>query len=168
MIWATMGGVTVGLYILGRYLVHWWPGTKSLRTNWLKALGTLLPFLSGWAYGALAILSVGGLIGWFFDSLLWLANWLGDVALVLGVGGEMGISSRGTFLPLTTTGSGLMLILTGVVLALMKKGVGGAELRRGVLCGACLGTSAGVAGLAAVPLAQAANWGGAQVYGAFL
>ena len=32
-------------------------------------------------------------------------------------------------------------------------------------CGICLGMSAGVAGFAAVPLAQAANWLGAQVYG---
>ena len=40
------------------------------------------------------------------------------------------------------------------------------DLLMGMWCGITLGTSAGVAGLAAVPIAQAVNWAGNALYGA--
>ncbi|MFJ8081980.1 hypothetical protein ACIQ6Y_15350 [Streptomyces sp. NPDC096205] len=43
----------------------------------------------------------------------------------------------------------------------------GDDLTMGTWCGITLGTSAGVAGFAAVPLAEAANTIGDHVYGAF-
>lgn len=166
MIWATVGGVTVGLIILAAAVIKWFPGRKKLVSDPLECIGEALPFVAGWAYGALATLSVGGLIGWAFDTVLWISNWLGDAALWLGVGTDAGVSSRGTYLPLTAQGSSAVLILTGVVIAVIKFRKCGREVKLGAWCGACLGTSAGVAGLAAVPLAQAANWLGVTVYGA--
>ena len=165
MIWATRGGVVIGLMILGHFLVSWYPGLPALRKKPLKQLAPLGPFILGWAYGALGILTVMGFIGWVFDAALWAANWLGDAALVLGVGAKAGVSARGAYLPLTDDGSGLVLVLTAVVVALVKKGVVGSEVKRGVLCGCCLGTASGVAGALAVPLAQAANTAGFYLFG---
>lgn len=165
MIGVTAGGVTVGLALLATYLIKWWPGIKSLQASFITHLGRLLPFISGAAYGALGALSVMGLIGWFFDTVIFVSNWLGDVALLLGVGAKAGMSAQGSYLPLTQQGSYMVALLTAVVLAVIRWRACGPEVKRGAVCGALLGTSAGVAGLVAVPLAQAANWAGATVYG---
>ena len=162
----TIGGVTVGLAILIHRLVTWWPGIKGLQKDPAGHLGRLAPFLAAWAYGVLAILTVGGAIGWVADTALWISNWLGDVSLVWGVGVPAGQSaSSGTYLPLTQTGGALVLLLTVAVVAAVKRSKYGAEIKAGAWCGVTLGTSAGVAGFAAVPLAQAANWAGAGLYG---
>lgn len=166
MIVATMGGVTVGLALLGRQAIKWYPGKKKLMSKPLECAGDLIPFVGGWVYGALATLSVAGLIGWAFDTLLWVSNWLGDAAAWIGVGAEAGVSSQGTYLPLTSQGAYIVLLMTGVVLCVIKFRRCGGEVKAGAWCGACLGTSAGVAGIFAVPLAQGANWLGATVYGA--
>lgn len=162
----TIGGVTVGLCILIATIVQWYPGYRTLKKKPVPFLGQLLPFVLAWAYGVLAILTVGGLVGWIADTTLWISNWLGDVALVWGVGGQVGQSaSGGTYLPLTQTGTALVLILTVAMVAGAKKSKYGSDLKRGAWCGICLGTSAGVAGFAAVPLAQAVNWAGQAAYG---
>ncbi|MFZ3556456.1 MULTISPECIES: hypothetical protein [unclassified Streptomyces] len=167
MNYVTFGGVTIGICILAGNLVSWWPGSKSLRSDPLHQLSKLLPFILAWAYGALVTLGVGGLIGWMTSTALWITNWLGDAALIWGVGGQGGQrSTRGTYLPLTDTGSGIVLILTIIMIVAIRKSSTGPILRSGTWCGICLGTSAGVAGLAAVPIAQAANWLGDIVYGA--
>jgi hypothetical protein len=166
--YVTIGGVTVGICILAAAIVQWWPGSKTLRNDPMRQIGTLLPFLLSWAYGVLVTLGVGGLIGWAAKTALWMTNWLGDVALVWGVGGQTGQQSSGTaYIPLTQTGGGIVLILTVVIIVAIKKSSRyGSGLKWGAWCGICLGTSAGVAGLAAVPIAQAANWLGDTVYGA--
>ncbi|MFF5784205.1 hypothetical protein ACFY8P_04450 [Streptomyces sp. NPDC012693] len=167
MIWATLGGVTIGLGLLIRYLLQWWPGLKPLRSAPLQHAGRLLPFVAAWCYGALAILGVGGLVGWIADTTLWISNWLGDVALVWGVGGQAGVASRGAnYLPLTPTGVAIVLLMTVALVVSVKKFSCGPDLKAGAWCGVCLGTSAGIAGFAAAPLAQAANSIGATVYGA--
>jgi hypothetical protein len=165
--YVTLGGVTVGICILAYHLVGWWPGAKALRGNPVPHAARLLPFLLAWAYGCLTILGVGGLIGWTARAARWISNWLGDVALVWGVGGDTGQSaSRTTYLPLTQTGLAVVLILSVAVIAATKKSRYGRDIKLGAWCGICLGTSAGVAGFAAVPLAQAANWVGTTVFGA--
>ncbi|MEU1494309.1 hypothetical protein ABZ456_29155 [Streptomyces sp. NPDC005776] len=166
----TYGGVTVGLLLLAHALVTWWPGSKTLRKDPARSAAGLLPFLLAWSYGVLAILTVGGLIGWVADTTLWISNWLGDVALVWGVGGEPGQHGPTVaYLPLTQTGGAIVLILTAVIIAAAKRKKTPAEVRSGLKagawCGICLGTSAGVAGFAAVPLAQAVNWAGGALYG---
>lgn len=163
----TVGGVTVGLCILLANIIKWWPGLRTLQKDPLRHLGRMLPFLLAWAYGVLTILGVGGLVGWIAHTALWITNWLGDVALVWGVGGHTGQSANGTgYLPLTQTGGAVVLIMTVAIVTATKKSKYGDDLKRGAWCGICLGTSAGVAGFAAVPLAQAVNWLGTAVYGA--
>jgi len=164
----TIGGVTVGLCILGYFLTTWWPGRKQLTHDPVKHAANLAPFLFSWSYGCLTTLGIGGLIGWTADTALWISNWLGDAALVWGVGTAAGQTAGGTvYLPLTQTGGALVLILTAVMVALVKRSTKhGSAIKLGAWCGITLGTSAGVAGFAAVPLAQGVNWLGAQVFGA--
>lgn len=166
MTYVTLGGCIVGLCILAYHLVEWWPGAKSLRGNPAHYAADLGPFLVAWCYGALTILGIGGLIGWAARTTLWISNWLGDAALVWGVGGEAGTRASGNgYLPLTEPGGGIVLILTAVLLAAVKKSRYAGDIKRGTWCGICLGTSSGVAGFAAVPLAQAVNWLGAALFG---
>ena len=162
----TIGGVTIGLCILAHRLITWYPGHKALRKDALGFAAQLAPFFAAWAYGVLTILTVGGLIGWAAKTALWISNWLGDVALIWGVGNHSGTAAgRTTYLPLTQTGGAMVLILTVAVLAAVKKSKHGSTIKAGAWCGICLGTSAGVAGFAAVPIAQAANWMGGTLYG---
>ena len=166
MIWATAGGVTVGLCILVWHLIEWWPGLKQLQDRPLPYAGDLLPFVVAWCYGVLGVLTAMGLIGWAFDTALWASNWLGDAALYIGVGEAPGRVSQGVYAPLTGLGNCAVLLATVCMVAAIKFTPAGKALKRGTWCGLCLGTSAGVAGLTAVPLAEAANWLGATVYGA--
>lgn len=167
MTYVTYGGVTVGLCLLIHQLVTWYPGYKTLTKDPIRQLAALLPFLLGWAYGCLTTLGVGGAVGFVSKTILGLSNWLGDVALVWGVGGAGGQSAAATFTPVSGPGLGVVLILTVAFIAAVKKSKYGSELKRGGWCGICLGTSASVAGFAAVPLAQAASAIGDRVYGAF-
>lgn len=168
MNYVTFGGVTVGLMILGYQLMIWWPGRKPLMKDPIKHLSRLLPFLAAWAYGCLTTLGIGGLIGTASSSVLGLSNWLGDAALVWGVGGQGSqLAARQTFVPLSAPGVAVVLILTVVLVTVAKKSRRhDGEIKRGAWCGICLGTSAGVAGLAAVPLAVGASWLGDHLYAA--
>ena len=167
MNYVTYGGVTIGLCLLVHQLVTWWPGRKALMKDPVKQAAELLPFLLSWSYGCLTTLGVGGLVGLVSGTILGLSNWLGDVALVWGVGGSAGHLSASAFKPLSGPGVAVVLILTVGFLAAVKKSKYAAELKRGAWCGITLGTSSGVSGFAAVPLATAASWVGDKVYGAF-
>lgn len=169
MIWATSGAVTIGISLIAYYLISWWPGRKALTgKKKIAYLGQLVPFAFAWAFGALGILSVAGLIGWTFDTVLWISNWLGDAANWLAVGAEAGHTSRGTYVPLTDDGSRIVVFLTVIFLALVKfRPALSQELKWGAWSGLCLGTSSSVAGLAAVPLAQGVNELGRVVFAWF-
>jgi hypothetical protein len=168
MTYVTIGGVTIGICILLATVIMWWPGLKSLQKRPQQYLGKLLPFILAWSYGVLTILAIGGAIGWAARGWLWLSNWLGDAALVYGVGGEWGQhGTGGHYLPLTATGNGLVLICTvGIMTAIKCSAKYRRDLLLGTWCGITLGISSGVAGHAAVPLAQAMNIIGDTVYGA--
>lgn len=169
MNYVTYGGVTVGLCLLGYQVVTWWPGRKPLMKDPLKHAAKLLPWLASWCYGCLTTLGIGGLIGTASSATLGLSNWLGDVALFWGVGERGGqLAAAKTFVPLSGPGACLVLIATAVFIAAVKKAGEGTAgvLKRGAWCGITLGTSAGVAGFAAVPLAMAANHIGGTVYAA--
>lgn len=166
MNYVTFGGVTIGLCLLIHQLVTWWPGYKPLMKDPLRQAARLAPFLLSWSYGCLTTLGVGGLVGTLSSAALGLSNWLGDVALVWGVGGNAGeMAARRTFTPLSGPGIAVVLILTVALIAAVKKSRHSSEIKRGAWCGICLGTSAGIAGFAAVPLAMAANGLGEHVYG---
>jgi hypothetical protein len=165
--YVTAGGVTIGLGLLLWQTITWWPGRKLLKDP-LRYAGQLAPFLLAWCYGCLTTLGVGGLVGLISGTILGLSNWLGDVALKWGVGGHTGQQvGAATFVPLSGPGLAIVLLLTVAFIAAAKKSRYGDELKRGAWCGICLGTSATVAGYAAVPLALAANNIGNSVYGAF-
>jgi len=167
MNYVTFGGVTVGLCLLGYQLVSWWPGRKQLMKDPLKHLAKLLPWLASWSYGCLTTLGIGGLIGTASSSVLGLSNWLGDAALFWGVGEQPGqLAGAKTFVPLSSPGAALVLIATAVFIAAVKKASeeNSKTLKLGAWCGITLGTSAGVAGFAAVPLAMAANHVGDTLY----
>lgn len=167
MNYVTMGGVTVGICLLGYQLITWWPGRKRLMSDPLKQTARLLPWVLSWSYGCLTTLGVAGLIGTASSSVLGLSNWLGDAALLWGVGEQPGqLAARASFVPLSTPGNCVVLILTVCFIAAVKKANDHESkvLKCGAWCGITLGTSAGVAGFAAVPLAQAANWIGNHVY----
>lgn len=169
MNYVTFGGVTVGFCILGYQLMSWWPGRKALTKDPVRHAARLLPFLASWAYGCLTTLGIGGLIGAASSSVLGLSNWLGDAALVWGVGEPTGQQAGAkTFIPLSGPGAALVLIATCVFIAAVKKASeeNSRAMKLGAWCGITLGTSAGVAGFAAVPLAQAANWCGDNLYAA--
>jgi hypothetical protein len=93
--YVTIGGVTVGLMILAHFLTNWWPGRKALTKDPVRHAADLLPFLLSWAYGALTVLGIGGLIGWAARTAVWITSWLGDVALVWGGGGGPRPRARG-------------------------------------------------------------------------
>jgi hypothetical protein len=167
VIWATLGGVTIGLAILIQHMIEWYPGLARLKKKPVPYLAALLPFVYGWCYGALGTLTAIGLIGWSFDTALWATNWLGDALLWLGVGVEAGQVSHGATQPLTVFGNCVVFLLTVGTFALIKHTPAGTAVKRGTWSGLCLGTSSGVAGVAAVPLATAVNSLGETVYGAF-
>lgn len=164
MIWATRGGVAVGIVILVLYLIEWWPGWRALKKKPLPFVGKLLPFALAWLYGMLGILTTMGLIGLGFDSALWAANWLGDVAGWVLAGAQTQQASRGVYAPLSGDGVWMVVIFTAVAYGFARKGPYQRDVRRGVLVGMCLGTSAGIAGLAAVPVASATNTAGMYLF----
>ncbi|MGI5443373.1 hypothetical protein ACQEV4_40365 [Streptomyces shenzhenensis] len=168
MNYVTYGGVTVGICILVWDIIQWWPGRKQLLKDPVKHAAKLLPWLLAWCYGALTTLGVAGLIGLASSTVLGISNWLGDTALLWGVGEQPGqLAARATFVPLSGPGNCVVLILTAGFIAAVRKGNDheSALLKRGAWCGITLGTSAGVAGFAAVPLALAANWIGDNTFG---
>jgi hypothetical protein len=165
MNYVTFGGVTVGLCVLCHYLMTWYPGFKALRSNIQGHAAKLIPFIVGWIYGCLTTLGVAGLVGLVSGTILGLSNWLGDAALVWGVGGNFGgMAAAKTFVPLSGPGDGVLLILTCVFVAALKKAAYNDQLKLGAWCGITLGTSSGVAGFAAVPLATMVNTVGGYIY----
>jgi len=166
----TYGTLIIGLLALAAELADWWPGLKPLRKAPLKHLGNLGPFAFMWAVGALMVMCAGGIVGWATDWFVWGAGWLGDGALIYGVGGEREAVAQGLSQPLTNGGLAMTLIILTVAFIRVRKA--GDDLgwshKRGIISGATLGLSAGVAAVVAVPLASAVNLAGAWIPGGTL
>jgi hypothetical protein len=161
-------GVTLGGWILGTGLIVlrlgiWWPGLKALRKDPAGLITDLGPFVFSWCYGALLIMCAGGLLGGLADVALWGGNWLGDGALIWGVGGQSGDAvTRGTAQVLTNGGHAMVLLGLFMFAVLLKRGrVDAGHVWQGLTSGVLLGLSSGVVGAAAVPLASLVNLAGA-------
>jgi len=156
----TVGTVLVGLAMIVWELAVWYPGRKALMKKPVPWLGQLLPFAILWCTGALMAMCLGGLVGYATDWFIWGTGWLGDAALVWGVGGQRQAAPQsGVSQALTTGGLVMTLLLMTGVLARLGKGFS-ASKKRGLVSGITLSLSAGVAAFVAVPLASAANLSG--------
>ncbi|MCP3817819.1 hypothetical protein NLX86_06615 [Streptomyces sp. A3M-1-3] len=148
----SLGGVTVGTGILVLTGIRWWHRDK-------RRTAALVPFLLSAAYGMLLILSAGGLLGAIAGITLWGSNGLGDLALVWGVGGGTPDVTRSKQMALSDGGHAVVVLLTLALYGLWRwaNKVPNAALGTGAVAGISLGLSGSVAGIAAVPLASAAN-----------
>ncbi len=151
----TLGGVAVGSALLVLSVIRWWfhDGHKP---------AAAVPYLLATAYGMLAVLAAGGLLGQVAGLTLWGANGLGDLSLVYGVGGSSTNVTRVHQIALADGGYVIVLLLTVALFGLWKwaKKVPNGRLAAGAATGICLGLSGTVAGAAAVPLASAVNAAG--------
>lgn len=162
----TLGGVVIGLGLVILQVGVWYPGLKAFRNSPLGHLGDLLPFAFSWCFGALLVMCAGGLVGWAADAAVWGGSWLGDGALVLGVGGQGGdgTSRRGPQQALTNGGHAIVLLMCFVVAVLLKRGrVDSGHVWQGTCSGVLLGLSGSVLGKAAVPLASVVNLAGTWI-----
>jgi hypothetical protein len=164
----TYGTLVIGLLALAAELADWYPGWEPLRKAPLKHLAGLAPFAFMWAVGALMAMCAGGIIGWATDWFVWGAGWLGDAALIYGVGGERQMVAQGLSQPLTNGGLAMTLIILTVAVIRLRRGGADWSRKRGLISGATLGLSAGVAAVVAVPLASAVNLAGAWIPGGTL
>lgn len=159
---ATLGAVVLGLGLVILNLGTWWPGLPSLKKKPRPHLVRLLPFLYGYAFGTLAILCAGGVLGWTASGVLWGGGWLGDGALVYGVGGFREDVSRASQTFLTNGGRAMILLLWFVVIVILRRNERTRKMvMQGILAGVLLGTVRGVAGVLAIPLASTVNLAGA-------
>lgn len=160
----TMGGVVVGLALLILRVGIWWPGLKTFQKHAVECALSAVPLVYAWLYGVLAVLCVGGLVGAMADFALWGGNWVGDLALVWGVGGNAAViaSSGGSPSALTDGGTAMVLILTAAFVVMLNKSDSPrSHLWQMAWSGILLGLSSGFAGKAAVPLASFVNLAGA-------
>ena len=164
----TTGSFAIGLGILVHSVIVWWPGRKHLAGDPWGAVVSALPFVLAYCYGMLLILGVGGLLGWIANAALWGVGWVGDGALVYGVGGERSpLVSGGRVIALTNGGLMMVLVSTFVTVACRKVAGKHAaqQIGRGVLSGILTGTVPAVSAFAAVPLASFMNASGAWMNG---
>lgn len=160
----TYGGLVIGLAIVLYQVIEWYPGLQPLKKKTRTHLVRLLPFLFGFSVGMLCVLSAGGIIGKFAHFTVWSLSWLGDAALIWGIGGERESVTAASQQALTNGGHAMTLLAVAVFLALMKKKE---ETRKrckwGWLGGVMLGLVKSVAGAFAIPLASAMNAAGVWI-----
>jgi hypothetical protein len=157
----SLGGVTVGLSLAAWDVSRWFASHKKRLA--LKALRDLAPFLLCMAYGALLILSAGGIIGAAADWSLWGTNTVGEVVLVYGVGGTSPDVTRSSQLALTPGGHAV--IVTVVFAAVASRRGFRLDFVRGVLSGVSLGLASSIAGAVGYVLAPVVSKAGDYVAG---
>ncbi|MFF5029233.1 hypothetical protein ACFY2J_34120 [Streptomyces collinus] len=159
----SLGGVTVGLSLVAWDLTRWFTSHKKRFSP--KALSHLAPQLLCMSYGALLILSAGGIIGGIADWSLWGTNTAGDVTLVYGVGSTTPNVTRSTHLALTPGGHAAIIIITVVVLAVCSKRGFRWDFVRQILAGISLGLASSIAGVIGIVVAPSVSWAGDYVMG---
>lgn len=153
----TYGSMVIGFGLIARHLIDWWPGEKGVK-EWREWL-SLLPFVLAYCFGILLILGVGGFVGLVSNAALWGVGWVGDGALIWGVGGERAVvGAGGQRMALTNGGLAAVLFLAFIFAGLQAKSEKlRVPLTRGVLAGILTGTVAGISATMAIPVASAVN-----------
>ncbi|MFI1522823.1 hypothetical protein [Kitasatospora cineracea] len=160
----TAGGLAVGMGIPIHFGVAWAKANwKAKKKNWKS----LVPFVGGLAYGGLASMCTGGLIGFGAGVITWLGNGAGSLALWGLAGGNSTRAVRVTPVELSAEGNIILFLVTVALIGLWKvldkasKGMA----RRGVFAGVLLGLSAVLGGAVAVTVIPAVNSAGASLLG---
>ncbi len=159
----SLGGVTVGLSLFAWDFSRWFASHKKRLT--LKALRQLAPQLLCMAYGALLILSAGGLIGAAADWSLWGTNQAGDIVLVYGLGSTTPNVTRAQHLALSPGGHAVIIIATVVVIAVSSRRGFRWDYVRHILSGVSLGLASSIAGAVGFIVAPSVSWAGDYVAG---
>ncbi|MGW3442197.1 hypothetical protein [Streptomyces sp. NPDC001076] len=159
----SLGGVTVGLSLFAWDFTRWWTSHKKKLAP--RALGDLAPQILCLAYGALLILSAGGIVGAIADWSLWGTNQAGDVILVYGFGGTTPDVTRASHLALTPGGHAAVIIITVVILAVCSRRGFRWDFVRQILAGISLGLASSIAGVVGFAVAPSISWAGDFVMG---
>jgi hypothetical protein len=159
----SLGGVTAGLSLFAWDFTHWW--TRHKKRFSIKALSALLPQLLCMAYGALLILSAGGIVGGIADWSLWGTNQAGDVVLVYGLGATTPNVTRASHLALTPGGHAAIIVITVVVIAVCSRRGFRWDFVRQILAGISLGLASSIAGIVGLVVAPSVSWAGDYVVG---
>ncbi|MFF9898485.1 hypothetical protein [Streptomyces longispororuber] len=159
----SLGGVTVGLSLAVWDVTRWWASHKKRLA--FKALRDLAPFVLCMLYGALLVLSAGGLIGAAADWSLWGTNQVGEVALVYGVGSTSPGVTRASHLALTPGGHSVVIIVTVIVAAVTSRRGLRWDFVRGILAGISLGLASSIAGAVGYIAAPVVSTAGDYVTG---
>ncbi|MGW0869927.1 hypothetical protein ACWD3Z_05475 [Streptomyces sp. NPDC002740] len=159
----SLGGVTAGLSLFAWDFTRWWTSHKKRFS--LKALQALLPQMLCLSYGALLILSAGGIIGGIADWSLWGTNQVGDIVLVYGLGATTPTVTRASHLALTPGGHAAVIIITVVIIAVCSKRGFRWDFVRQILAGIALGLASSIAGAVGFLVAPSVSWAGDYVMG---
>ncbi|MFM9602698.1 hypothetical protein [Streptomyces turgidiscabies] len=159
----SLGGVTTGLSLFAWDFTRWWNSHKKRFS--LKALQALLPHLLCLAYGALLVLSVGGLIGAIADWSLWGTNQVGRVVLIYGLGASTPNVTRSSQLALTPGGHAALIVITVVTIAVCTKRGFRWDYVRQIFAGISLGLASSIAGVVGLIVAPTVSWVGDYVAG---
>ncbi|MET9729652.1 hypothetical protein ABZZ79_02995 [Streptomyces sp. NPDC006458] len=161
--YVSLGGVVTGLSLFAWDFTRWWTSHKKRFA--VKPLSALLPQLLCMAYGALLVLSAGGIIGGAADWSLWGTNTAGDIVLVYGLGGTTPDVTRGTHLALTPGGHAVVIIITVVIAAVCSRRGFRWDFVRHILSGISLGLASSIAGFIGFAVAPSVSWAGDYVTG---
>lgn len=159
----SLGGVTTGLSLFAWDFARWFASHKKRLA--LKALAALAPQILCMAYGALLVLSAGGLIGALADWSLWGTNQVGNIVLVYGLGASTPTVTRSSQLALTPGGHAAVIIITVVFIAIASRRGFRWDFVRHVLSGVSLGLASSIAGVVGVAVAPSVSWAGDYVMG---
>lgn len=169
----TLGCVTLGAIIIALTIQRWWKkgsggkgkGDDAGHRQWTQ----LLPFFLALCYGMLVVLASPGVsvLGTVSKLGLWGGNVLGYGYLVWGIGGTDTPVTRAHPVLLTPGGYAILGIWTALVIGqhMWSKRLPRLQSTLGTVAGILIGMSAGVAGVAAVPLASGVNILGAWYAG---
>lgn len=170
----TLGCPTLGVIIVILVVQRWWTkGGMTKRggkndggnTGWTE----LVPFVMALCLGMVAVLASGGwsALGVLTRLGLWGGNAAGYGYLVYVVGGSSPTVTRPHPVILTAGGYAIYAIWVATVVGRMvwSKKIARMQTWLGLFAGVFLGMSAGVAGVAAVPIASTVNILGAWFRG---